>query len=213
MRRKIKGVAVFNNYAEDYDQWFDDHNHIYHAEINALKKLVPNQGLGLEVGIGTGRFSHLLGIYLGVDPSRKMAIRAKMRGNSVCQAFGEYLPFNNGVFDYVALITVVCFVENISTLFFEVKRVLKKGGYIIIGFIDKNTPLGRVYESRKEMDKFYCAANFYSSKDIIDKVTESGFYSTRYFQTIFGIPEDEVGDIEIREGFGDGAFVAISAKK
>lgn len=52
------GVKVFNRHADEYDKWFDRNWDIYQAEVNALKRLVPGHGYGLEVGVGSGgRFS------------------------------------------------------------------------------------------------------------------------------------------------------------
>lgn len=39
--------------------------------------LLPNIGKGVEIGVGTGRFSAPLGIKLGVDPSWEMSKLAR----------------------------------------------------------------------------------------------------------------------------------------
>ena len=97
---------------------------------------------------------------MGIDPSRNMGRMAKTRNISVCQAVGEYLPFCDDEFDFVLLVTVVCFVNSVRYILDEVRRILKIGGQITIGFIDRETPLGQMYESRKNVDKFYKAAHF-----------------------------------------------------
>ena len=156
----MDGVTIFNSYFNEYDQWFDDNEQIFQAEVNALKKLVPQKGLGIEVGVGTGRFSIPFGIYMGIDPSRNMGRMAKTRNISVCQAVGEYLPFCDDEFDFVLIVTVICFMNSVRHVVDEVRRILKIGGQITIGFIDRETPLGQMYESRKNVDKFYKAAHF-----------------------------------------------------
>jgi SAM-dependent methyltransferase len=81
--------------------------------------------LGVEIGVGTGRFSTPFGIRIGVEPSRNMAQIAKTRNILVCQAIGERLPFRDGQFDFALLVTVVCFVKDVATLLQEVRRVIE----------------------------------------------------------------------------------------
>jgi len=45
-----------------------------------VRVLLPWQGLGLEIGVGTGRFAAPLGIKVGVDPSMAMLAYAAERG-------------------------------------------------------------------------------------------------------------------------------------
>ena len=59
---------VFEDFAADYDLWFDDHPDVYHAQLRLLGRAVPSQGFGLEVGVGSGRFAMPLGIRCGIDP-------------------------------------------------------------------------------------------------------------------------------------------------
>jgi len=90
----MDGVAVFDKHADEYDRWFDENQQIYQAEVNALRRFIPETGLGAEVGVGTGRFSTPFGIRIGVEPSRNMAQIAKSRNIAVCLAVGEHLSFN-----------------------------------------------------------------------------------------------------------------------
>jgi ubiquinone/menaquinone biosynthesis C-methylase UbiE len=131
-----KRATVFDQRAQEYDDWFDEYELIYRAEVSAVRELLPRKGIGIEVGAGTGRFSVPLGIRLGVDPSGHMAQFAHQRGMSVCQAVGERLPFRDGQFDFVLMVTVICFVADVYRLLQEVRRVLKTAGRVIIGFVD-----------------------------------------------------------------------------
>jgi SAM-dependent methyltransferase len=205
-------VRVFEQHAQEYDQWFDAHGAIYQAEVAALRKLLPAAGLGLEVGVGTGRFAIPLGLKFGVDPSRRMLEIARRRGAQVCQAVGERLPVRDRQFDLVLLVTVICFVDAVPTLLRELSRVLKPEGHLIIGFINRNSELGRFYESRKKASIFYGQARFYSAEDVGKWVQEAGFASLRFYQTLFGGPSEfSKENLEVREGYGDGAFVVLSA--
>ena len=55
----IPSRLVFDEHAGDYDTWFDEHNHVYQAQLRILRKAVPGFQRGLEVGVGSGRFAVL----------------------------------------------------------------------------------------------------------------------------------------------------------
>lgn len=207
-------VTVFEEHASEYNQWFDAHEPVYQAELAALRKFVPSTGMGIEVGVGTGRFAVPLGIRFGIDPSRRMLEIARQHGLRVCQAVGERLPFRDGQFDVALLVTVICFVEDVPTLLRELGRVLKTDGQLIIGFINRDSELGRLYESRKETSAFYRDARFYSAEDVIDRVQEAGFRSLRFCETLSGDPGQlESEKVEVRDGYDKGAFVVLGAQK
>ncbi len=207
-------VTVFEQHAEQYDCWFDAHEPVYQAEVAALRKFIPEGGLSLEVGIGTGRFAVPLAIRYGIDPSHRMLQLARRRGVQVCQAVGEQLPFRDGQFDIVLLVTVICFVDDVSTLLRELRRVLKSGGQLIIGFINRNSKLGRLYESRRETSAFYRDARFYSVEEVAGLAEQAGFRSLRFCEILLGDPEQPgANGLEVRDGYANGAFVVLGAQK
>lgn len=89
---------VFEEAAQEYDDWFVRHELAYRSELAAIKDLIPKEGRGLEIGVGTGRFAGELGIKVGVEPARAMADLARKRGITVHAAYGEELPFKNESF-------------------------------------------------------------------------------------------------------------------
>jgi SAM-dependent methyltransferase len=207
-------VTVFDQQAREYDEWFDAHETVYQAELAALRKFIPATDLGIEVGVGTGRFAIPLGIRFGIDPSLSMLKIARSRGLHVCQAVGERLPFQDEQFDLVLLVTVICFVDDVPTLLRELGRVLKQGGWLVVGFINLNSELGRRYESRKEASAFYRNARFYSVEEVADWVKRAGFDAIQFCQTLFdGSSEFLPRGLEVREGYDEGAFVVLFAQK
>lgn len=206
-------VTVFEQHAAEYDAWFDAHGAVYQAELAALRRCIPAAVSGLEVGVGTGRFAIPLGIRFGIDPSHRMLQIARRHGLRVCQAVGEQLPFRHGQFDVVLLVTVICFVDYVPTLLRELRRVLKSDGHLIIGFINRNSELGRLYESRKETSAFYRDARFYSVEEVAGRVKEAGFRSLRFCETVFG-DATQLGSsgLEVRDGYTNGAFVVVGAQ-
>jgi ubiquinone/menaquinone biosynthesis C-methylase UbiE len=69
---------------------------------------------------------------------------AKERGIQTKIGKAEQIPFEDNHFDYAVMVTVDCFLDDITKAFAEVRRILKPGGEFIIGMIDKNSRLWRV---------------------------------------------------------------------
>ncbi|NPV61941.1 MAG: class I SAM-dependent methyltransferase [Methanotrichaceae archaeon] len=206
-------IDVFEKHAAEYDEWFDQNEGVYKSEIQALKDLIPQEGVGLEVGVGTGRFALPLGIRAGVEPAKSMAKMARKRGIKVHEASADALPFGDESFDFVLIMTVLCFLEDPLAALLEARRVLKPGGLIIIGMIDSDSPLGQEYERKKLTSKFYRNARFRSAEQVLSWLKGLDFNCTEARQTVFG-RRNEIDSIEPFEaGHGKGAFVAIAARK
>jgi len=202
---------VFDKHYKKYDAWYDKHKFAFLSELEAIRKVLPRNGKGLEIGVGTGRFASRLGIKYGVDPSENMLKIAKKRGIDVHRAQGERLPFDSSFLDYIAIIITLCFVKDPIKVLIEAKRVLKKRGKIIIGIIDKDSFLGRFYQGGKSL--FYRQAHFFGVKEVANLLKMSGFGRITYYQTIYKFP-DKMNLVEKpKKGFGKGGFVVISAKK
>ncbi|MGC1456053.1 MAG: class I SAM-dependent methyltransferase [Nitrospirota bacterium] len=209
----MPGVNDFDRNVQQYEAWFVDNPLAYVSELHAVRELLPTSGIGIEIGIGTGRFSAPLGIAQGIEPSRPMAEVAKKKGIDVIFGVAENLPYRDSEFDFCLMVTTVCFLDDIDLAFQEAFRVLKPGGSFIIGFVDKNSPIGRAYEQRKNKSLFYKAAVFYSVDDLLGHLKKAGFLKFRFCQTLFGPLQDMREPSEVKEGFGEGSFVVIRADK
>ncbi|MFP4174207.1 MAG: class I SAM-dependent methyltransferase [Halobacteriales archaeon] len=203
----------FEKHTERYDRWFDEHVYAYESEMNALETLVPDDPEGVSVGVGTGRFAAPLGVETGVDPSTEMLRHARERGISVVRGVGESLPFNDGAFDTVLMVTTVCFVDDLGAALREARRVLRPGGRFVAGYVDRESPLGQRYVEGKEQNPFYREATFVSTDEIDETLTAVEFGDRRYVQTLFGLPEGMESPDEVREGYGDGSFVGVCASR
>jgi hypothetical protein len=83
---------------------------------------------------------------------------------------------------------------------------------VVVGFVDRQSPLGRIYLRHQEESVFYRHATFYSTQEVRDLMEEVGLDGLRATQTIFG-PLEGVGRKEkIREGTGEGSFVVLSGR-
>lgn len=202
---------IFDRYYQKYDAWYDKHKFAYLSELEALRKVLPKKGKGLEIGVGIARFAAPLGIRHGIDPSRKMLEIAQGRGVNVRAGYGEAVPFLDETFDYVAIIITLCFVEKPKKVLEEAYRVLTKNGRIIIGMVDKESFLSKSYRKKKSI--FYKQAKFLSVKQVTGLLKESGFTSFSYYQTGSVLPDQMLSVEKPRAGFGKGGFVVISGEK
>lgn len=202
-------TAVFDEQANEYDAWFDKHHDLYLAELEALRPFVPASGRGIEIGVGTGRFAGALGIPVGVEPAPHMAELARERGIEVLEGLAEALPFGDDCFDFAVMVTVVCFLHDVAKAFQEAWRILKSDGTLVVGFIDRDSVLGRQYSKKKEQSRFYREATFYSVNELETLLTGTGFSGFAYRQTL--LPGDT--SLDVLKGHGNGGFVVIRAHK
>jgi len=206
-------VEPFEEYTSQYEDWFERNKFLYESELRAIREQLPKSGKGIEIGVGSGRFAAPLGIKLGVEPSRKMRELAQSRGIKAIEGVAEKLPFHNSQFEFTLMVTTICFVDDIQVSFQEAYRVLKPSGYLIIGFIDKESSIGKSYQQRKKKSVFYRIATFYTVDDVVSNLKKVGFKNFSFTQTIFH-NLSKIKTIEpIKEGYGGGSFVVIKALK
>ncbi len=202
----------YQNNAKQYDEWFEKNQWVYAAELRAIRSFVPTTQFGIEVGVGTGRFAAPLRINIGVEPSRSMRELAQKRGIMAVGGVAEKLPFKDSVVEFVLMVTTICFVNDIYKTFEESFRVLSESGTIIIGMIDRNSPVGQIYLEHKGDSLFFKQATFYSVDEILQIMRQTGFYDFDFRQTIFQdiseITENEI----VKAGYGKGLFVVVRGK-
>ena len=202
----------FDENYEQYEEWFENNKYAYLSELKAVKHFIPEDKRGIEIGIGSGKFAVPLGIKIGVDPSKAMEKLARERGLKVYIGVGEKLPFESSSFDFALMVTAICFLDDVEKSFSEVKRILKPGGSFIIGFVDKQSALGKQYLRYKNENVFYKIAEFFSTKQVIEILKNTGFKNFEIVQTVFG-ELSSINKIQnFKEGFGKGGFVVIKSK-
>ncbi len=181
-------------YPEEYDSWYERHRDEYELEIEALKRFTSSyENPMLEIGVGTGRFAHALGIEYGIDPDEKMLEFAKKRGIKVKRARGEEIPFPDGFFNMVLISTTLSFLSEPIKVIQEAHRVLREGGGLIIGFIPRDSKYGRKYEEMKKSgDPRFKNAHFYTLeevKSLIDGLFEIRGLSSTLIEGEKGVKE------------------------
>lgn len=199
----------FELHSAAFDEWFSEHPQIFKAELSAVGSFLRPGAHGVEVGVGTGRFASELGIGVGVEPSASMGQVARSRGVDVVKGTAEDLPFGDGEFDVVLMVTTICFVDDLGRAFREARRVLKESGSIVVAFIDADSPLGKGYQARKADSVFYADATSYTAREVTPRLGEAGFTGFEYRQTVFG---SEDAPYPVLAGLGAGGFVVIRAR-
>ena len=206
-------IEPFEKYSGQYEAWFDTNAPVYQSELKALRKLLPRSRNSVEIGVGSGRFAVPLGIRRGLEPSASMARIAQQRGIRVDQGICERLPYEDSQFDLVLMVTTLCFLDDVVQSFREVHRILMKSGWLVIGFIDKNSSLGKLYREYSNTNVFYSVADFYSLEEITRLLLQNGFGHLQFVHTI-SRPVEDIDDTEpALEGYGTGSFVVIRAMK
>ena len=141
----MAGVQSFDQSAERYEAWFRKNWNAYQPEVRALKEVMPSVGDAVEIGVGSRRFAAPLAVRFGVDPARVMLQVARSRGVDAAMGVGEALPFAGACFAVALMVTTVCFLDDIVQALREARRILRRRGRIVLGFVDQTSALGQTY--------------------------------------------------------------------
>jgi ubiquinone/menaquinone biosynthesis C-methylase UbiE len=95
----------------------------------------------------------------------------------------------------------------------EAARILKAHGDFIVGFVDRDSPLGKTYENKKNENVFYREATFLAHREVLALLGESGFEATETVQTVFGSLHEIKAVQKFKSGHGEGGFVVVRARK
>jgi len=210
-----KGKAnPFDTKAAAYDAWFDspEGRLIFTQESACLEELIGGvEGRWLEVGVGTGRFAHALGVTEGVDPSSAVLEMASRRGIRTRVGCGEDLPYADGVFDGVLMVVTVCFLADAAKTLEECSRVLEPGGRVVVGLVPADSPWGELYARKgREGHPFYSAAGFYTCDEVVALAVRAGLAFGLARSCLFTPPGEPLTAGPPREGIVPNAgFVAL----
>lgn len=210
--------AAFDAHAAEYDLWYESAQGraLFASEVDAIRMLMPNlEHPFLEIGVGTGRFAEELGIDAGIDPSEQALALARARGISVQRATGEDIPFADASCGAVFILCTLCFVENPEKVLSEAKRVLRPGGCVIVGIVNRESAWGALYLRKKAGGHpIYRHARYYSAAELSAMLATAGFNveasASSLFQPPSGNPCTEKAQLRISEFAG---FLCFRARK
>ena len=179
-----EGITVsFDEIASSYDCWYTTSLGRFADEAETALAFVlfavrPGE-LILDAACGTGNFSLKLARkgaqVVGVDLAPGMLAVAQEKAVreglpvSLVQADLCCLPYPANHFDGVICMAAFEFIPEPQTAFNELIRVLKPGGSLLIGTINRESVWGALYkEQAQKGDSIYRRARFMSLKELID---------------------------------------------
>ncbi len=131
-------TELFDDYADNFDE------HLvgtlkYQAPsllVDLITRFTPSRALDIvDLGCGTGlvalQFRPLARNLTGVDVSANMLAKARQRGlydHLVCSDINQFLQTHDGMFDLAVAADVFIYIGDLSSVFQEVRRVLRDVG-------------------------------------------------------------------------------------
>jgi ubiquinone/menaquinone biosynthesis C-methylase UbiE len=104
-------------------------------------------------------------------------------------------------------------VDDAIAMLAEAYRVLKPGGELVIGFIDRNSEIGQHYLAHRAGNVFYREATFYSTAEVEQLLRATGFTTPAWVQTLSKALEETDAIEPLRAGHGQGEFVVVKANR
>lgn len=177
----------YNTQVTEYEDWFEKYPHVFKTEVEAIRRLLPRIGKpeGLEIGVATGRFAKELQIRHGIEPAENMRRLAMKRGVHAIPGLPENLPYRGRSFDFVLMNFCLGYLSDPSAAFSEAWRVLRPGGCIIIGFIDKKARTIRACADKNQSASDLITGSLYSTDELKQLLMGAGFSRFEFSQTLF----------------------------
>lgn len=172
-------MHAFDKVAGQYDAFFRTKKGRFIDTVESMTALslidhAPGMKV-LDIGCGTGVFSFKLARrgcdVTGVDLSEKMLgeARRKVRETSLEVDFktmdATRLAFGNDSFDLVVSMATLEFMNDPEAMMHEAFRVVKPGGQVLMGTINKDSDWGQHYASMTD-DPVYSKAVFLGKGDL-----------------------------------------------
>ena len=210
-----KAARPFNEHAREYDKWYDS-SPLFDIELEAIRATtIQLIQLGLEVGVGPGRFAQALNIEFGLDPALSPLQLAKDRSIISINGIGEQLPVRMQSIGTVFLFFTLCFLTDPATTLREFFRVLKPGGFVVIGFIPALSSWGQ-HLTRKGREKhpYYRFARFRTVAKTMTILSGNGFQILEAWSTLFQTPGQRLEYEPPRPGTNENAgFCVLTTRK
>jgi ubiquinone/menaquinone biosynthesis C-methylase UbiE len=157
MRKPDPGQPAALDAARAYDAWFDRAWGSYAFQIEQralLQSLESVDGrMVLDAGCGTARFSDVLirngARVVGLDVDNAMLSIAAERTNArLILGDALSLPFRDRAFDVAVAVTVCEFVGQPGRVVAELARVVRPGGRLAVGALNRSSPWGLAHARR-----------------------------------------------------------------
>lgn len=143
-----------------------------------LHKAFPGGGIVLDIGCGSGFFLESLGTKwqrFGIELFHLAAERARKRGLTVRESELVTAGFADQFFDVVCSFDVLEHLPNPMPIFEEARRILRPGGWLLLGTGDAGSLAARLSGSRWTYFCFPEHLSFFNSHSLRKSLTKAGF--------------------------------------
>lgn len=231
--------ALFDGYAQDYDEWFVANEKVFLSELGLLEtSLGDHPGRTLSIGSVSGLFEQALrkqtGIEVseGVEPSKDMAAIGTKRGMKVQIASAETAELPAETYDSIYFNGSSSYIADLAVAYGHVAASLKSGGRLILLDVPKESAYGMLYMLANALggyqdsrmagalpkvpypEEFLNLAYWHTTPEKAAVLTSLGFDNLTYYQTLLANPVYTDQKIEDTvPGFDKGGYVAIIAVK
>jgi SAM-dependent methyltransferase len=213
-------IEAFNKAAPIYEDWYKEPMgaQVLEAELRGLLKFLPDSGLGLEVGAGTGVFAKRLVTHerevVCVDPSSEMLMRAAEKGLHTVLCVGEGMPFRRGSFDFVYLVAVIEFLSDPVEVLGSLKETMKSGTLLVTLTINRSSPWGSFYTMLAENgDPVFSHACLYDMDEVGEFLRRSGFIVAEALSTLSNPPSVKDVGVDLVKADPEAGVVLIKSLK
>ena len=194
-------IRAFDLVAGTYDDWYNhpQGRQVFYAELKVVDVHIPKEGIGLEMGAGSGIFAEHLTragrTIVCLDPSREMLKKAADRRMTFVLGVGDALPLRVGVLDFTYMVTVLEFLDEPVAAFCEIRETAKRGAGLTVLFINSESSWGALYRDiGSKGDLVFKHARLYTMAEVEALFTLSGYSVTEKAGTLTTQPmEAEVG--------------------
>jgi ubiquinone/menaquinone biosynthesis C-methylase UbiE len=185
-------MAIYDNFARYYDTVFAplERAGLSRYRREAIEALPSNSRI-LELGSGTGanfRFYPDSEIAVSTELSFEMlkAAKQKAASNILVNADAQFLPFGENEFDAAFETLVFCSIPDPRLAFEELKRVVRKGGAVVL--LEHVRPEGLLGPAFDGLNKFTVSVfKDHFNRRPAETAAESGLKVVEVRNKLFGI--------------------------
>lgn len=213
-------INVFDRASDAYEDWYRQPMgvQVLAAELKGLEALLPREGLGVDIGAGTGIFAERLSSegrdFVCLDPSPGMLEKAAQRGLRSILGTGEYLPIRHGSLDFAYLVTVIEFLSCPLKALRSIKDAMKRDAPLVTLTVNRGSPWGKFYtELAGKGDPIFGHARLYEIEEVEALLKEAGLELWNALSTLTKPPgAEDVGSELIRPDPSAGVVLLKSKK-